>query len=216
MIHPWMVPGFGNELASLASPLSAADWRQLSDCLWGVGGPECGYRPLYTPCPTPESPAEGSAVLDPVVDVVASPDRDPRRRALRIRWRYLNSYGQVPARDDVRFDLAIRSQSIADGFGAPGSPAPPSMAELRASDAQDPASIASPDGSLIRNVSYKGHLKWSDPAPGLTPRDFELLVPVGCARRYWVRLLPKRFCFDQSGIAYGSKDHLLRADVACN
>jgi hypothetical protein len=216
MIHPWMVPGFGNELASLASPLSAADWRQLSDCLWGVGGPECGYRPLYTPCPAPESPAEGSAVLDMAVDVVASPDGDPRRRALRVRWRYLNSYGQVAARDDVRFDLAIRSQSIADGFGTPGSAASPSMAELRASDARDPASIASPDGSLIRNVSHKGHLKWSDPAPSLAPRDFELLVPAGCGRRYWMRLLPKRFCFDQSGIAYGTTDHLMRADVACD
>ncbi len=48
-IHPWMVPGSGNNLSSNSPGLSAEDWQKLSDCLWEAGGAECRYRPLYTP-----------------------------------------------------------------------------------------------------------------------------------------------------------------------
>ncbi|MEK1930914.1 MAG: hypothetical protein AAAC47_14270, partial [Pararhizobium sp.] len=50
-IHPWMLPFSGNDLSSTASEISPANWQKLSNCLWGAGGAECGYRPLYTACP---------------------------------------------------------------------------------------------------------------------------------------------------------------------
>src|SRR3546814_4550108 len=39
-IHPWMLPGYGNELTPSRPEISDADWRRLSDCLWGAGGAE--------------------------------------------------------------------------------------------------------------------------------------------------------------------------------
>jgi len=90
------------------------------------------------------------------------------------------------------------------------------MGDVRdAGDARDGTSLPAPDRWLIRNISYKGHLKWSDPIPDLAPREFEVVVPAACGRRYLVGLVPKRFCFDLSGIAYGTKDHLLLADAPC-
>ena len=51
--------GAGNDISAQAPELSEADWRKLSDCLWDVGGDECGYRPLYTPCLSPGSGPQG-------------------------------------------------------------------------------------------------------------------------------------------------------------
>ena len=216
MIHPWMIPGYGPEVASLMPPLSADAWRRLSDCLWGAGGSECGYRPLYTACPEPELPQEGSVVLDAAVDVLPSPEGGARGRSLRIRWRYLNSHGQVPARDDVRFDVAIGSQPIGDGAAEPASADFPSLQDAKDAVPAGRNEIAiSAEKLLIRDVSYKGHLRWTEPSPSLVPRRFEVIVPARCNRRYLVRLLPKRFCFDQSGVVYGAKEHLLHADTAC-
>jgi hypothetical protein len=31
-----------------------------------------------------------------------------------------------------------------------------------------------------------------------------------------VRILSKRFCFDQSAVVFGHNDHVLYSDVACN
>ena len=52
-IYPWMAPVTGNDLSAQSAPISPDDWQALSNCLWGAGGGECGYRPLYTQCPAP-------------------------------------------------------------------------------------------------------------------------------------------------------------------
>jgi hypothetical protein len=218
-IHPWMNPGNGNELSALPRTMSPADWRKLSDCLWDAGGSECGYRPLYTACPAPGSQGDGSEPSDASVEVLPLPAVETGAdRMLRLRWRYLNSYGNVPQRDDVRFDVAVKESAIPPSGEAPKASDYPDMNEARGKDFTAFADEVGVSGfaRLIRNVSYFGHAKWTDPTPGTQLRQFRLDLPGTCNRRYLVRILPKRFCFDQSDIAYGASDHVLYADVRCN
>ena len=121
-IHPWMAPKSGNDVSAQMPELSEADWRKLSDCLWDAGGDDCGYRPLYTPCPSPGPGPQGDGfdATDFSVAVLPPPDgNDGVDRILRLSWRYLNGYGNVPQRDDVRFNVAVLQTPIPPGGGAP-------------------------------------------------------------------------------------------------
>ncbi len=214
-IHPWMVPGDGNILSNTAPEIDGSDWKTLSTCLWGAGGAECGYRPLYTPCPPPET--DGARVIDAGIEVLPAPIGEINaNRALRVSWKYVNDYGGVPERDDVRFNVAMGRQAITASAGAPGA-GYPTMEDARGAGytpVRQGISV-SPKARLIQNISYAGHARWTEPAPSRSPRLFELYLPAVCGQRYLVRVLPKRFCFDQSNIVYGSIDHLLYADVPC-
>ncbi|TCU22347.1 hypothetical protein EV130_109139 [Rhizobium azibense] len=220
-IHPWMVPGRGNDLSALQPPISAADWQKLSNCLWDAGEAECGYRPLYTACPAPGSgPQEdGSAPTDLSIEVIPpSSGKTERDHRVRLRWKYLNGYGGVPERDDVRFNVAVRTAAI------PLTREPPSPSDYPYLNETDGNKItvlnenveASDDTMLIKNVSYAGHSRFTDPTPSIVPRDFKLDIPAKCNRRYLVRLAPKRFCFDQNVMAYSATGYLLYADTVCD
>lgn len=220
-IHPWMVPGYGNELTELPPGISVADWRKLSDCLWDAGGPECGYQPLYTPCPTPGlgPQGDGSELTD--VDVAVLPVPVGERgadRMLRVTWKYLNHYGNVPQRDDIRFNVAVREIAISPSGASPVASEFPSVDEAKGGDFQSIQGEIGISGSakLIQNISYLGHVRWTEPTPSTDLRDFKVDLPGKCNRRYLVRLLPKRFCFDQSNVTYSSANHLLYADVVCD
>ena len=69
---------------------------------------------------------------------------------------------------------------------------------------------------LIQNASYLGHTRWTEPTASTWLRDFRIDLPGTCNRRYLFRVLPKRFCFDQSNVAYSSADQVLYADVVCD
>lgn len=220
-IHPWMVPGSGNDVSALQPPISATDWQKLSNCLWDAGGVECGYRPLYTACLAPGSgPQEdGSAPTDLSIAVIPpSSDETEAHHRVRVRWKYLNGYGGVPERDDVRFNVAVKTTAI------PLTPEPPSPGDypnLHEKYGKEISVInenveASDDTMLIKNVSYVGHSKFTDPIPSIVPRDFKLDIPAKCNRRYLVRLAPKRFCFDQNIMAYSATNYLLYADTVCH
>lgn len=219
-IHPWMVPIDGNSLATQAPGISAGDWSVLSNCLWDSGGPECDYAPLYTRCPAPGVAEQGddSEPIDFSVDVLPGIRTDlPGERVLRLTWKYLNDYGDVPQRDDVRFNVAVTSMEIPASMAAPATEAYPGL-----EDAKDTHFVAIADdvgtsaaAVLIRNVSYFGHSRFTEPTPSTEPRTFRLDLPARCSRRYLVRLLPKRFCFDQNLIAYGRANYLRYADVSC-
>lgn len=219
-IHPWMSPGLGNDLSGLASEISQSDWERLSDCLWEAGGSECGYRPLYTSCPAPETDGEGSRLTDATVQVLAGPPgKAPGGRKLRVSWKYLNSHGGVPERDDVRFDVAVRQRPIGSTLANGDYP---SVDEARGvgvgaiSDAVgSDVVVRSGAAELIRNMSFAGHKRWTEPKPSTSPRSFEVYLPAACNMRTLIRIVSKRFCFDQSKVAYGPPDHLLYADVRC-
>ena len=220
-IHPWMVPKMGNDLSAQSAPISLAEWRSLSTCLWGAGGSECGYRPLYTPCLAPGAGPRGdgfgpkelsTAMLPlPAEEMVAD-------RVLRVSWRYLNAYGNVPQRDDVRFNLAIKETTIPPDGQAPAESDYPSMDETKGKSfiPIDGEVGTSGFAKLIQNISYFGHMRWTEPTASTDLREFKIDLPGKCNRRYLVRILPKRFCFDQSDVAYSSADYVLYADVACH
>lgn len=220
-IHPWMVPVDGNELGALPPEISSSDWRVLSNCLWGAGKAECGYNPLYTACPAPESPSHGDgykpADLSLLVDEAPVTEAGADRM-LHLKWRYLNGYGEVPQRDDVRFNVAVKSMDIPTSGAVPSAGDYPSMEEAEGKSFVATVGEIGTSGSsaLIRNISFFGHSKFTEPTPSTTLRDFKLDLPAKCNRRYLVRILPKRFCFDQSDVAFGQNDHLLYTDVACN
>jgi len=220
-IHPWMLPIYGNELSTEALEISPVDWQTLSNCLWGAGGTEeCGYRPLYTACPTPGWRAGGDASEPTGVTIEELPPPMGEAgidRVLRLRWNYLNSYGEVPERDDVRFNVAVKAAAI------PPSGKPPLQDDFPDAGEAAGKTIALLDGEvatsgtaiLIQNISYFGHSKFTEPVPSTALRGFRVDLPAKCNKRYLARILPKRFCFDQSGTVFAEKGELLYADVQC-
>jgi len=220
-IHPWMVPREGSNVAAENGQISEDDWRQLSNCIWKAGGAECRYRPLFTACPAPgvQSGGDGSQPTDISSEVLPVPNGEvDADRILRLRWHYLNDYGHVPQRDDVRFNIAIRSTQIPPSGKAPLESDYPTVDEAK--DGMIDSSVGYGDTSgramFVGNLSYFGHKQFTDPAPATTPREFRADLPALCNRRYLARILPKRFCFDQSGVQYGERGQLIFADVACN
>jgi hypothetical protein len=220
-IHPWMLPVFGNDVAASTNEISPADWGILSNCLWGAGGKECGYRPLYTACPAPGSIVSGdsSEPKDMALSTLPVPPGEKGAdRVLRLSWKYLNSFGGVPQRDDVRFDVAIRSVPISRSGAAPSGGDYPTLDEVKGKEFISvwPNVGTSGGATLVRNISYFGHAKFTEPAPNTDLRNFRLDLPGQCGRRYLVRLLPKRLCFDQSHVAYAERRLQLFADIPCN
>ncbi len=218
-ISPWMVPWFGNDVALLPTEMSSADWRRLSNCLWDAGGSECGYRPLYTACPAPGSDGDPSKPSGFAVALLPPPaDGTGADRMLRIGWRYLNEYGAVPERDDVRFDVAVEETDIPRAMDAPPAGDYPTIDTMQATDfaADGLEPQRSTNTELIRNVSFIGHTNGSDPAGATAPRTFRLDVPGRCRKRYLLRIQAKRFCFDPSNISYAAAGNLFYLDVICN
>ncbi len=151
-------------------------------------------------------------------------------------WSYLNGLGGVPQRDDVRFNLAIREIDI------PASRTPPARHDYPAlqttfdplqNDSMLEGSIHYCDVSFVRkrtchvlapgegnfvinNISFAGHVRNSTPAPADSPRNYAVAFPTQCNKRYLLRLVPKRFCFDRSGVLASDRDHLQYFDVRCD
>jgi hypothetical protein len=220
-IHPWMIPIDGNDLSGSMPETSSDDWRKLSNCLWEAGGAECGYRPLYTACPAPGMGSEGDDATPTefaATRLPLPPGENGGGRRLRLSWNYLNDLGGVPERDDVRFDVALKSAAIPSSAQPPAAEDYPDRDETKGKDfiAIDDEIGKSGTATLIRNIAYFGHAKFTEPTPSTKPRAFRLDLPAQCDRRYMARILPKRFCFDQSDVKYADEGHLLYADIRCD
>ncbi|MDE1991232.1 MAG: hypothetical protein KGI75_01960 [Rhizobiaceae bacterium] len=220
-IHPWMLPVAGNELSAGAPEISAEDWRRLSNCLWGGGGAECGYRPLYTACPAPGTAEQGDGAKPEAFSVAQLPlpsGEEDDGRLLRLGWKYLNDFGGVPERDDVRFNVAVKMSAIPSSGEAPAEKDYPDTEETegRSFVAIDGEIGMSGTATLIRDISYFGHTKFTEPVASTALRAFRLDLPAQCNRRYLVRVLAKRFCFDQSDVKYADEGNLLYADIRCD
>jgi hypothetical protein len=220
-IHPWMVPIEGNDLAGFPAEMSASDWDVLSNCLWNAGGAECNYQPLYTSCPRPGAVADGDTSEPTGLAAQVLPSTIPELpayRRLRLKWKYLNSYGAILQRDDVRFDIAVTAVNLPMPGSMPALESYPSLDEATGNDFKDIAGGVGSSGKtvLVRDLSYLGHATFTDPAPSVEPRVFQLDLPGRCNRRYLVRIVPKRYCFDQQLLTYGPTDYLTYADVRCD
>lgn len=220
-IHPWMVPQDGSNVAAMGPEIGDDDWQQLSNCIWEAGGQSCGYRPLYSTCRAPgqQPDGDGSAPIDATATVLAPPPGETGAdRLLRLNWKYLNDYGGVPQRDDVRFNLAIRSTPIPSSRKPPEENDYPDIADARDAGFASIAGDVGTSGAamLIRDISYFGHRHFTEPTPSTVPRTFRIDLPAQCNRRYLASILPKRFCFDQAGTRYADRALLIYADITCN
>jgi len=118
----------------------------------------------------------------------------------------------------VRFNLAIKETIIPPNGRAPSVNDYPSINEAKGEPEQRamPSHFAiSGSSMLIQNASYEGHAKFTDPVGSTDLRKYRVDVPAGCNRRYLVRLLPKRFCFDQTRLAYSDDNYLAYIDISC-
>jgi hypothetical protein len=179
---------------------------------------------LYTEAPAPDSlMTDATRIADPAAPAkftfTVVDNRDGTGELLpkeiRFAWNYLNTLGGVPERDDVRFHLAFREVQIPLAGGDSQAPDYPSVEQTIATAASQIAGDVFADGDtiIIKDISFKNHKKWTDPLPTTSPRQYEVSFPVSPGKRYLIRLLPKRFCFDQSEIKYSSRDHVFAVDV---
>ena len=126
--------------------------------------------PAITECPIPKR-------LEKPVQVEAVCDEGDGVGSVSLRWSYVNDYGGVPGRDDVRFDVALVY-------------APPSTTLGRA-DADSPEGVRmeSDDawGEILRDVA---------PEPGTNL--YMVTVPFSEDRPLLqVEVQPKRYCFEE-------------------
>lgn len=217
-ISPWMTPEHGGSLWKGVRVLNDDDWLRLSRCAWGVGGSECGYRPLFTQCPPPGGGGDTFVPTDFSVDVRFHPAAaEGAQRILRLSWKYLNGYGDVPARDDVRFNVAYKTAGVPLVRGPPARHDYPTADEAKGTGFVAAAGSVGRSGSatLLKDVSFAGHKKWTDPVPSNTARLYSVDVPAACGKRYLFRIVPERFCFDNSGIRFSEAEYLLYRDIDC-
>ncbi|MBC8066377.1 MAG: hypothetical protein H7Y17_16215 [Chlorobia bacterium] len=222
--HPWMLPGVGNDLtANPPSPmLSPTDWALLRAELENPT-PATSYR-LYTEAPAPESTTNDQTRLaDPSgptgLSLVVGDNRDgtsePMNKEGTVSWFYQNTLGGIPERDDVRFDVLVRSVPI------PSSGTPPNPSDYPPiAEAQDTSAILIAgsvfkinDDFLVKDLSYWSHQRATEATPTTSPRSYRLSFPAKSGTRVLVRIVAKRFAFDQSGEKYSSVDHLAHVDV---
>src|SRR5262249_19704516 len=151
------------------------------------GGAECGYKPLYTKCPAPESAANAGDPAAPDSFAASVIDRPVGgTKAVRLTWKYLNSLGNVPERDDVRFNVVVRETDIPAGGRAPSAGDFPPMVEAEGQDLTPVTDEIGRVGAdwLIQNASYAGHLRWTEPVAATSPRDYRVDIPAACGKRY--------------------------------
>ena len=218
-ISPWMTPGHGGSLWKGVRVLNDDDWLRLSRCAWGVGGSECGYTPLFTQCPPPGGGVDTFVPTNFSADVHPNPTATKgTQKLLRLSWKYLNGYGRVPTRDDVRFNVAFKTTDVPLA-GAPLTRHEyPTVDEAKGTGVVAAAGGVGRSGSatLLQDVSFAGHKKWTDPVPSSMARLYSLDVPAACGKRYLFRILPKRFCFDHSGVRFSEAEYLLYKDIDCD
>lgn len=123
--------------------------------------------PAITECPIPKQ-----LQSEPRVNV------DCQERVITIAWEYLNDFGEVPGRDDVRFDVAVSDVDLAE-LDRGVSPA---------ADLEGIAMLEAPGVTIARDVT-------TDPG---TVADYSLEIPFDARRGEWaIDLQPKRFCFEE-------------------
>ncbi len=145
--------------------------------------------PAITECPIPKR-------LEEPVEVNVTCGEDGVSEA-ELRWSYVNDYGGVPSRDDVRFDVALSYGSGGSKLGIAGSDSPEGVRMEAAGDSV----------TMLRDVA---------PEPGTN--EYRVVVPFSNdAPLLHVDVQPKRFCFeepDRRPFAY-ARPEAIRVEASC-
>lgn len=162
---------------------------------------ECEYSRIFTDCPIPGGEIDTfrptnlrAGYLPGEARSAANSDGSGRRGVAVLEWDYKNGYGQIPGRDDVRFEVRMESVSSRGNVSS----------ELRK--------------RIIRDISYPGHTLFSEPEPTEEERNYMLNLPINCQaddeHRFY--LTPVRYCFDTSGVAKGKSMEFSVENKECN
>lgn len=231
-IHPWMTVR-GNILANSSGQphpeITQDEWDELRGA---ITSPTLeNSLPLYTKAPAPESIVSDdtriadnsyASILPPVVTANRDADNPSFPKEVQFKWSYHNRFGGIPTRDDVRFNVAVREVEIPDGGDDPDEAEYPTIEQARGEDASRISGAVFKDGDIviIKDASFVDHLRWTDPRPTATARDYAVIFPAASGKRYLVRLLSKRYTFDkisrnsvEPGIRYSEYDHRYFIDV---
>jgi hypothetical protein len=220
-IHPWMVPDSGNDISSVPPVLTDADWATLKTV---IDNAPASSLPVYTSAPAPESLiSDSTRIADPSAptnfSLTVADNRDGAAevmpKEIHLTWNYLNGLGGVPERDDVRFNVAILEKDIPPGGGNPSMTDFPTIDDAKGLNAVEVGGGVYSDGNLIilEDVSFSGHQQWTDPSPTTIPRQYRVDFPATKNKRYLIRVVAKRFPFDQSAELYSGADHVFSVDV---
>lgn len=220
-ILPWMVPDNGNDISTTPPPLSDQDWANLKAV---IDTPPVGALPVFTLAPAPESViTDATRIADPFAptnfNITVSDNRDgssePLPKEIHLTWNYLNGFGGIPERDDVRFNVAVLETDIPIGGGNPNASDFPTIDQAKGLQAVEVGNGVYTEGNvmLFEDLSFAGHKQWTDPSPTAAPRQYRIDFPAESNKRYLIRVLSKRFCFDQTGELYGGVDHVVSVDV---
>lgn len=180
MMDTASVPGF-----AWMPPLkgSLSNWRAMFE----AGEPAV---PAITECPLPKQ-------VDTTPTIAVACDEGAGGR-VDISWRYDNDFGDVPGRDDIRFDIALGADALAP---ADRGVSPTSDREGVRMEATDAGTTVLRDVAAAPDAA--GHYRISVPFTG---------VPQGLV----IDLQPKRFCFeepDRRPFAY-APPHRVEVDLA--
>lgn len=222
-IHPWMVPGDGNDLSSTPPVLGDVAWKALRAVIEDPAS-DTHSLPVYTSAPAPESViSDATRVADPAAPtnfaIAVTDNRDgpaeTMPKEIHVTWDYLNNFGGVPERDDVRFHMAISETDIPAGGGNPIASDFPTIEQTKGIGATNLGGGVFISGGvfILKDISFVAHLRWTDPPASTVPRQYRVDFPAAKNKRYLIRVLAKRLCFDQSGDAYSNADHVFSVDV---
>ena len=224
-IHPWMLPDAGNDLSGdpPQAELSDEAWKKL---LGVIVDPSTDPQSLlvYTQAPAPESvKTENTRIADlsapKDIDASYAANRDQVNNSfdseIHLTWKYLNNFGGVPTRDDVRFNIAFIETDIPPDGNSPSIAQYPSIEQAKGLTASRISDGLFKDSNIIifNDVSYAGHLRWTDATPTTIPRQYRVDFPARKGKRYLIRLLPVRHTFDQSQYKYSDVQHILHVDI---
>jgi hypothetical protein len=189
----------GNKASKYASPMMTTDsapgfgWMPIYDMPLEQAADAYNGRgeetiPAITECPIPKQ-----VDAEPTVSVTCNATGGQ----VEVQWTYLNDFGDVPGRDDVRFDVAIDED---DTYDLPFGVSTTSEFEGVMIETDEAATV-------IRDVA-------ADQDGG---SNYRMTVPFGAGQSTLsVDLQPKRFCFeepDRRPFAY-APPHRIIVDLA--
>lgn len=223
-IHPWMVPIDGQDISATPLPaeISEEEWKKLKAA---INDPStiAGSTKIYTKTPAPESfknqetlisDHSAPAFLPPTI----TDQTNENGVIVSINWDYHNSFGGVPERDDVRFHVAIRAVALPSDGTQPNDGDYPSMKVAKALGATQVLDeiYRQNETVILKNVSFQGHQKWTDPSPTQAARFYQVKFPGSRGQRYLIRVLAKRFGFDRGGEVFSNNSHAFVIDIPAN
>ena len=144
---------------------------------------KCEYSPIFTDCPIPGGEIDTFQPKNFKVSYT-NPENIIENKndggTAVLEWQYRNGYGDIPTRDDVRFNVRVEVRSNSNDMEN-------AITKTR----------------FINGVSYLGHQQFTAALPSNFERTYKLEIPVNCKDQYSFYVTPVRYCFDASGTAEG-------------